>query len=284
MDSDDFGWAKPVQIFTQHLLDSHNIVHLTYWGAHLLIAESDLMEAIAQSSFLPEETKPTAQTRAEALLRVRAAQKEKEEDFPLLHGHTLMGIWGALEAFVEDLCVSYMQSYPAVLDEPGLEKINIPFSEYRRLSEIEKLRYLVSEVQQKKRTGLRAGVKVFEDLLASLGLDGEVHPHIRDVLYEAQQLRNVLAHRGGVADQKLCEACPKLGLSVGERVSVSRETLVKISNAMRAYCMTIMNRIFVLHGTSASTSHPGMPAELKGTLNVQYPNPSRTGDKWKAVK
>ncbi|WP_371599469.1 hypothetical protein [Streptomyces sp. NBC_00564] len=282
MDESEADWLKPIFLFVEHLQDSHNIVRLAHWGATLSLEQSDYVKWLTESSLIPEDEKPTAQSIADIELRVRVAQKEKENDFPLLHGHTLMGIWGALEACVEDLCVAYMQAYPAVLDEPGLARVSVPFAEFRKLSEVEKLRYLVSEVQQRKKTGLRIGIKVFEDLLESLGLDGEVHPYIRETLYEAQQVRNALAHRGGVADQRLCEACPNLGLSAGDRIKISQEKLGKITNAMRGYIVTVMNRIFCLHGLKPQTSTPGIPSELAGKFDVHHPAPHRVGGKWKA--
>lgn len=167
-----------------------------------------------------------------------------------------MGMWGALEAFVEDFCVACVESFPDSLRSASVsvKKVKIALSDFMELSESDRLRYLVTEIQREKKIGLRSGIAVFEDLLNSIEINGEpqsrlggeVDRRVRDLLYEAQQIRNALAHRGGIADRRLCDACPNLRLIPGQPVFLSLDYIETFDAAARVYVLTIMNRVLSL--------------------------------------
>ncbi|MFS8202624.1 hypothetical protein ACLVWQ_28550 [Streptomyces sp. CWNU-52B] len=264
--------------FTEHLDDSLSVVSLAHWGAHFSIEHVELMELVLQDDFAPMGSKPTAEQKAEAAKRAQFAKREKERGFPLLHGQALMGMWGVLEAFVEDFCVFCLENFPESLRSASLKKIKISLSDFMGFSESDRLRYLVTEIQREKKVGLRSGIAVFEDLLNSIEISGEpqsrlageVDRRVRDLLYEAQQIRNALAHRSGIADRRLCEACPNLRLIPGQRILLSLDYIETLDAAIRVYVLTILNRVLSITGKSPlMESPPG----FEGALNVKYPPP-----------
>ncbi|MEU8454569.1 hypothetical protein [Streptomyces griseoaurantiacus] len=273
--------AKLLQLldrFAGHLDDSLSVVSLVHWGAHFSVEYVELMELAQHADFVSTEVKPTSEQKAEAEKRARFAINEKERGFPLLHGQALMGMWGALEAFIEDFCVACMESFPDSLRSANVKKIKISLSDFTELSDSDRLRYLVTEMQREKKIGLRSGVAVFEDLLNSIEINGEpqsrlggeVDRRVKDILYEAQQIRNTLAHRGGIADRRLCDACPNLRLIPGQSVFLSLDYIKTFDAAARVYVLTIMNRVLSLTGKSPIVDGP---PGFEGALNVKYPSP-----------
>jgi hypothetical protein len=271
-------WLEPLSRFVEQLNETLSAVSLTHWGAHFSIEHVELMDLTQRDNWVSEDAKPTPEQRDEAEKRARFAKSEKERGFPIVHGQALMGMWGALEAFVEDFYVACMESFPMSLQSAGIKKIRIVLSDFLGLSERDRLRYVVTEIQRDKKVGLRSGISVFEDLLNSIEIDGtpqsrlagEVDRRIKDQLYEAQQIRNALAHRGGIADRRLCDACPNLKMVPGQRILLDYDYVLKVSVAIRIYILTIVNRVFSMTGESPTLE---TPMGFDGALNVKYPPP-----------
>jgi hypothetical protein len=272
------GWLVPFIRFSEYLKESRNVVILAHWGAYFSIEHVELMEVVEGFPFASDDSKPTPEQREVAERRATLAKDERDKGFPLLHGHALVGMWGALEAFIEDVCVACMEEFPRSLESNALKNIKISLSDFLILSGEDRLRYLVTEIQRAKRAGLRAGVSIFEDLLGAIEiggdksscLSGEVDKRVKDSLYEAQQIRNALAHRGGIADRRLCGACPGLNLTPGDRISLDLDYLDHVYDAMRIYAITIQNRICSLLGREV---HLRTIQGFEGALSVKYPPP-----------
>lgn len=56
-------------------------------------------------------------------------------------------------------------------------------------------------------------------------------------------IRNALVHRASCADARLIEACPWLGLKVGDPVVIKHEALGKYGFALIDYTMIITRRL-----------------------------------------
>ncbi|MEU4143530.1 hypothetical protein [Streptomyces parvulus] len=269
-------WLQPLKRLIEHLNDTLNVVSLAHWGAHFSIEHVELMELALSDELASDDVKPTSEQRADAEKRARFAISELERGFPLLHGQALMGMWGALEAFIEDFCVACMMSFPDSLRSAAVKKVKITLSDFMELSESDRLKYVVTEIQRDKKVGLRSGVTVFEDLLNSIEINGEpagclageVDRRIKDRLYEAQQIRNTLAHRGGIADRRLCDACPNLQMVPGQRILLDLDYIRTVDSAIRVYVLTVVNRVLSLTGKPIQRK---VSPEFEGALDVKYP-------------
>lgn len=197
-----------------------------------------------------EENKESVE---EAQKTADLAKSELEDDFPFLHSHSIMGMWGALEAMVEDLAIAWLEHNPSTLSDPRFAKIRIPFVQFQSLDENQRLRYLVTELQRDLGLGLKSGATKFEPLLGALGLGGPVHPKVRDVIYEAQNLRNLFAHKGGVADDRFVTNCPHLQYSVGNAVKINYQQFTRIHDGLFMYSITILNRCLAASGQGQIT-------------------------------
>jgi hypothetical protein len=176
------------------------------------------------------------------------AESEIENNFSLLHSHTLMGSWGALEGMVEDLTISWMQHSPSVLEIPKITRVKVPLVEFQAMSDHERLRFLVTELQRDLGLDLKGGATKFESLLALVGLGGPVDKRVRDALFECQNLRNLFAHRSGVADRKFVANCPHLGYEVGDTVKIGGQDFSKNFFGLLTYGAIVLNRCRTLEG------------------------------------
>jgi hypothetical protein len=211
-----------------------------------VIALSDIVKVFGDESVTGLSTENIAKLEND----VKLAAKQIETEYPLLHAHAIMGEWGALECFVEDLVDAWIRFKPEVLQAPIFAKVKIPFVDFMAMSEDERLAHLVSEVQRDLKLDLKSGATKFEKLLDVIGLDGAVDPRIRDALFEVQNVRNVWAHRSGFADGRLVKSCPNLGVTEGRRVNVTRSMYDRYHWAIALYVVTILNRCRVITGES----------------------------------
>lgn len=160
----------------------------------------------------------------EAVDRVRdlesLALEQVKADLPLLHSAAAVLIWGALEAAFRDFLVRWLVRYPAARLVPELNNVRVRVTEYERLEGEDRMRYLVSILERELAASHRPGIGRFDRLLKPFGIRPEVSESARRGLNELAAVRNVIVHRAGIADSRLLELCPWLGLRIGEPVAV----------------------------------------------------------------
>src|ERR1700731_2179596 len=100
------------------------------------------------------------------------AQKEIDSGFPLLHAHTLVGIWGAFEAGVEDMLVGILINEPELLQDQAFGKVRISLAEFEVLDKEDRMRLLLEELARAQGTTRKQGVDKFEALLDRFQLSG----------------------------------------------------------------------------------------------------------------
>jgi hypothetical protein len=271
-------WIDPLNRFIAYLRASQELIHLTHFGAQLAGEDFEYLKSMESKEWLPGV--PPATLKAVVESRAKFAKKESESDYPLVNSHSLMGAWAALECCIEDLFVAYLYEYPRAQESEAFRKISLPFLDYRTLSEIELLRRLLQEVQRSKSSSLRSGVNAFEQTLETIGISGEIHSEVKGQIYECQQVRNIIAHRGGVADERFCSACPQFAVSPGDTVKVSTHRLGTYHMALSAYGVTVLNRILSLHGMKNLLMEQNPDWPWPGVVSVNYPEPSRVGAEW----
>ncbi len=176
------------------------------------------------------------------------AEAEITDDFRLLHGHSLVGIWGALEALTSDLAAEWLIQVPEALELPAFANLRIPIAEFERLERDERMRAVINELDRKTSATLRRGVNRFETILDAIGLSGRVDKPVSARLYELQQIRNAFVHRGGLVDRRLAEACPRLKLDPGSPVPVTDRDYGEYMTGALYYAATLANRIRTHYG------------------------------------
>ncbi|MFI1410840.1 hypothetical protein ACH4Y0_13185 [Streptomyces sp. NPDC020707] len=246
------AWKAPFMRFADYIEETGQLVQMAYTGMRAVLALHDVFGIVEEGREVPESR---LSNRKE---EIKLAQRQIDSKFRLLHGHAIMGTWGSLECLIEDVVEAWMAFKPEVLRRQEFEKIKIPLAKFLGLSDDQRVRLLVNEIQRDLKLDLRSGVTKFEKLLDAVGLGGPVDPRLRDTLYEFQNVRNVLAHRAGIVDQRFIDACPSYGLQVGERVAIDEENFTRLHNGVYTYSIVLINRILASQGRDIKhVAYPG---------------------------
>ncbi|MGY1776909.1 hypothetical protein ACI8AV_13715 [Geodermatophilus sp. SYSU D00804] len=230
--------------FLRYAADTMSLIDLTEGGARALLGYRSINLHI-KDLLSDQESKWTADDAARLERAERSAQlaeSEIERGFPLLHNHSLMGLWGALEVMVEDVSANWLDVHPETMTSEHFPKIQVELNKFLALDPLEQKRHVVAELKSKKGTPLRTGAGQFEALLDAIGLDGPLDPDVRSVLRIAQGFRNVVAHKGGRVDARLISTCPDLGLELGRPIRISAAQMQSMVFAMVMYAEEVNRR------------------------------------------
>jgi hypothetical protein len=241
------------------MLTMHKLLHLSIDGLGIVSKRPDMVQRlISLTEQIGDEVTDDLKTDLEkATSNADFVSKEGSRGYPLLHAFTLVGIWAALEAGVEDMLVGILCNEPAVLTTYAFEKIKIPLTKYEQLDKEERMRFLLSEIQREYTSGLAQGVKAFESALYVFNLSGPVDPAIGDALWKINNLRNVIVHRDSRADRRFVENCPFMNLKIGDRVLVDHETFASLSEHVIRYIVVLIRRIGIRYSAPVP---PGIDA------------------------
>lgn len=207
--------------------------------------------------------------RAQAERDALFLKRETEDGFPITWSQTAVAIWGQLEAFVEDFAAVVIEFEPELLLRKDLSKINVPIGDYLHADD-ERHLLVVRQMQQMKSespSGTRTrGVNQFEDMFKRLDVAGEPDRSVCDTLLELNGVRNVFAHRRGIADRRFAKDIPQFGVNVGERIKIDGARALDYGMAALVYGALVLRRYLrrknapqerldALHGTIEPLSY-----------------------------
>ena len=179
----------------------------------------------------------------EAKKRADFVVKERKNGFPALHAHGVVSICAALDAMTINLCMERMRSRPHILMEKNFKNIKLPVACIHGMDDETRYELILEEVRNSTRSALRRGVDAYESLLEQFGLSGVVERGMRDDIHEMLQVRNVLLHRGGIADRRFVDACPQFGVVIGDPVRVSADTYYRYGAGALHYVIALVERV-----------------------------------------
>jgi len=251
------GWAlKPFEDFVAYTERLGQIVHLSVTGISALRGIPRVVEVLAKvqdKSGDPQSQAAFARAKKEAEL----AQQEIDEGFPVLHAQAVIALWSALEAAVRVFVARWLQHHNAAMEVEAVQKLRVRIGEYERLEGEDRFFYILDRLEQELSASLRSGVTRFETILEPFGLSGGVEDEVRRNVFELNHVRNVLVHRSGVADRRLVEACPWLGLSAGDPVKIDHRTYERYLGAVMNYDIELIARVGERFGVDMSEHRTG---------------------------
>ena len=218
---------------------AESLVHLTHEGLDTIRRLPDVMRELK----LSDDAIQSANFKAEY------AAKEIDSGFAILHAHSLLGLWGAMESLVEDLFLERLHANESLLSSEMFAKVRIPVSVIGSGDQRDKA--VLAEASRASNAHLALGTGKFERLLEYVSLSGPVPKRIRDIMFRTQQVRNVWAHRAGCADQTFVERCPDLGVALGSRVDINATAFVEMMHGMHMYVVVLNNRLRLQNGQPA---------------------------------
>lgn len=196
---------------------------ITMSGAELLTTRADFVEKVNQALYdtSSEEERHEAEVQLKGWKELAVlANKEIDRGFSLLHGHLLVGLWGAAEAVVSDVLEAWLREAPTAIVETRKAIVRMTSQELLQSTRDERLRAASNAliaagigdgVEQDRR-----GIGRFQHYLSIVGIDGSAPKRIADRLFELQQIRHLFAHTAGEADAAFRANCPHV-LLVGDR-------------------------------------------------------------------
>lgn len=247
MDADDPGTtsadatnllSEPLRNWWEYSNSTEDIVHLTHEAFGQVTQTPKLYELLEA----PEDDVQRARWKAER------AQKEIDAGFSTVHAHSLLGLWGAFECLIEDLFIAAINDDPSLLAEEAFAKVKIPVPVMYGLNEDDRSRMVLQETSRSLNVELAQGVSRFERLLELVHLDGPIPRRVRQAVFEANHIRNVWAHRAGIADVRFVDNCPHLGYAVGDKVEMNSAMFMPFMHAFHMYVVVLTNRQRIADG------------------------------------
>lgn len=228
----------------QQLMD---IVHISARGIGGLRGMPKLVQVLAEIEKKDQDVE-AADRLARAQKEATLASDEVAKGFPVLHGFAVVALWSWLEHFVKGLVALWLLHRRDALDAPVIQKLKIRFGEYMRLQKSEQAQFLVELLEQELASPLKRGADRFQTLLEPFGLSCALPDGNSRVLFELQQVRNVIAHRNSRADRRFRSDCPWIKLKLNQPVHVNRKMFEAYANAASQFLLTHLYHAGELYG------------------------------------
>jgi hypothetical protein len=238
--------------YVSYLRDTHKLIVLATLGISRMERDAQLEESIVNYDLVVSGIKEPSEEQnlriAEAKERAAFAKKEIEEGFPLLCAHSLVGLWGAFEAAVDDFLATWLEAHPAKLTDAESIRLRVSASDLLVPIEQDRIRLVLAELARSLSVEARIGTSRFEAMLSRVGLSGEVPETVRRQVFEMQQVRHIWAHRGGRPDEVFQNRCPWMEPDPNGRITVDVERLNNYGAATVQYAINVENRALRQHG------------------------------------
>jgi len=241
-------WAQvPLARWRTRTIDVLNLVDTAAHGMAILENTSVLLKAMFDPEMYVPEDEADAEHRAREVREVRSsserAEREVQRGFPLLHVLGSVWVWASLEAMFEDLLLAVLENEPGLATEEGLRDLRVPWAVAAAGDQEMLARTVYRELELKRGSEFKSGVTRFEGLLSTVHLGGEIPGAVRQTVFELGQVRNVILHRGGIADQALADQCPWMDAPVGEELRISHHRFEEYVFEVMHYVAIVRDRI-----------------------------------------
>jgi hypothetical protein len=180
--------------------------------------------------------------RKQALRLEEFANEQVAQGFPYLFTVMTTRLWSVMELLVDEIVAEKLKDSNTWSSPEIIYSIKGGLVEFASLSKDDQADYLALELRRSSHSALKLGVGQFEAMLDIVGCGGSVPDEVRRVLLELQQVRHVSAHRAGLVDRKLLEACPWITCEIGTPIRLSLSHYHVFSAATIWYVMELANR------------------------------------------
>jgi hypothetical protein len=240
------SWASdPFYDFLEHQQDLARTLRMSMNGISMLIARHGVIEILQQG-----KTDDDLEVLEKAARERDLAQSEVDNDFPILHEHATVALWGSLEALVLSFAASWLENKAGAgqVEAVKKQKLKIKLGDYESIAAADRCLWVIELIDRETSGPLKNGVNRFENLLQAFRLNGTTLEELKKTLFEMSQLRHAIVHRRGRADRKLIEACPWLSLKSGDRIKITHKMWRTYSDAAVEYVSELIQRVRIDFG------------------------------------
>ena len=178
----------------------------------------------------------------EAIKDAAVATRERESDYQTLLYTGLLLHWASLETFTEDVMLGAVRADPGCLSTADLTKVKLSIADMLVVDELERTHLVVRALERHVGADLRSGVTRFEPLLSLIGLAGATRHGVAPNIYEAQKIRNLIAHRRGRVDARFVADCPRVNAVIGQQLRIPEADYFGYFRSIIDYVQTIHAR------------------------------------------
>lgn len=175
--------------FLNHQEDIARVLHLSITGISMVRGRHDALKVLSEVNGELEDDDRKRQLERAALER-DLAQREVDNDFPLLHEQATVALWSSLEALVRSFLASWLSNKPDAWQVDAVKRLKIRLGDYEALQPTDRCLWVVDLLDQEVGGPLRNGVNRFESLLQLFQLGGQVDEQCQKTLFELSQIRH----------------------------------------------------------------------------------------------
>lgn len=227
-------WREPIARLVDYIEEERDLVELSRVSIEMLRSQPRDSEALRNAA-------RTLTRVVNASKLIDRAQAESTQDHPLLHGHSLVAIWGAMETMAMDVVIAWLTHQRAARMTEKVAQIKVSYSMFEDLPPEDPADAVAHQLDRQQ--DLRAGINRFEQLLDAVDLSGQHDPILAKNIYAMQQIRHVFAHKSGTADGPFVDACPHLGYAVGDPIHIDRNTWSDFMVNAVVYAEVVLRRM-----------------------------------------
>jgi hypothetical protein len=202
-----YSIKKPFENFIDYIKDSEILIRLTIKGINSISNYVPLVEALAELKRSKDGTLPEEETKRIKLAKREAkfAQREIDNEFPILNAHNLVGLWSTFESTLREALALLILENSKNLKEKNFlnNKIKVTFTDYFETDKLSKAHALIKEIE--KTSSEKYFIDRYENLFSSIGIKGEFDKEERKNLIEIQQVRNLVVHKTSIVDKHFLE-------------------------------------------------------------------------------
>lgn len=233
-----------IELSIAGLKDAARARQILYWNrmAKKVLGERD--------PFVTEEHYTEATRHAERLEVF--AKAEEKYDFPYLYGMAASRLWSIIETMVDDLVAYLLQTRPECKQIDIVRKLEGPLVEFAAAKEEDRAKHLANLLTEQVKARFKLGIGRFEAVLNQIGLGGPVDPDAQKTILELSQIRHVIIHRLGKADERLITNCPWLSLRPGQTVRITQKQFRRFYLAVFWYMLELDRRLATLVSETTS--------------------------------
>lgn len=246
----------PFLVCEKRLSDESLYIHLAMQGLHQLRQMPSVLKVLHGGEQCGEDQELIKRMDS-AMQDAEWVEAEAASGFPLLHAHSVVGIWSAVEVMTEDFALVWLENVPSAWQVQEVAKIKLPISRLRQLGPLDQPAIVIAELTRSFTPEIRRGAGQLKALLGVFNLWPTIGPNLQKGLHELCQVRNVLVHCAGKADQKFVEDCSWFGVDVGTIIKIPHPLYAWYFHIARRFAERVLNQAMLSLGFQGCNC-PGM--------------------------